>query len=170
MLYQSNRNVRTHYREPRNDLPGEIYRWEKPVSEYAPISGLTRRLVIAPETCPTKWMSIWVVHLDRQKTNALDETFDIHDGVEEAIYGLKGRVKVFTPNESCILKPGGFVWIPAGMPHAARALQDRAVFIAVYAPARSGRSRNRVVSAQESKRIAREIVRKTASRRGTQHK
>jgi mannose-6-phosphate isomerase-like protein (cupin superfamily) len=114
-------------------------------------------------------MSIWVVHLDRQKTNALDDKFDIHDGVEEAIYGLKGRVKVFTPNESCILKPGGFVWIPASMPHAARAMQDRAVFIAIYAPARGGRDRNRLVSAQESKRIARQIVRKTASWRRTRH-
>jgi uncharacterized RmlC-like cupin family protein len=156
--------------EPRYDLPREIYRWEKPVSEYAPVSGLTRRLVIAPETCPTKCMSIWVVHLDRQKTKTPNDTFDIHDGVEEAIYGLKGRVRVFTPNESCILKPGGFVWIPASMPHAARALQDRAVFIAIYAPARGGRDRNRVVSAQESKRIAREIVRKTASWRRTHHK
>ena len=151
-------------------MPKEIYSWEKPVSEYAPVSGLTRRLVIAPETCPTKSMSIWVVHLDRRKANAFDGKFDIHDGVEEAIYGLKGRVKVFTPNESCILRPGGFVWIPAGMPHAARAIQDRAVFIAIYAPARGGRDRNRVVSAQESKIIAREIVRKTASWRRTHHK
>ncbi len=156
--------------EPGYDLPGECYSWEKPVFEYAPVSGLTRKLVIAPETCPTKCMSIWVVHLDRRKTNALDDTFDIHDGVEEAVYGLKGRVKVFTPNESCILKPGGFVWIPAGMPHAARAIQDGAVFIAIYAPARSGRDRNRLVSAQESKRIAREIVRKTASWRRTHHR
>ena len=151
-------------------MPREIYSWEKPVSEYAPISGLTRRLVIAPETCPTKCMSIWVVHLDRQKTKVPNDTFDIHDGVEEAIYGLKGHVKVFTPNESCILKPGGFVWIPASMPHTARALQDKAVFIAIYAPARGGRDRNRVVSGQESKRIAREIVRKTASWRRTHHK
>lgn len=152
-----------------HDLPRECYSWEKPVFEYAPVSGLTRRLVIAPETCPTKCMSIWIVHLDRQKTKAPNDTYDIHDGVEEAFYGLKGRMKVFTPNESCILKPGGFVWIPAGMPHAARALEDRAVFIAIYAPARGGRDRNRLVSAQESKRIARQIVRRTASWRRTHH-
>lgn len=151
------------------DLPRECYSWEKPVSEYAPVSGLTRRLVIAPETCPTKYMSIWIVHLERKKTNTPDDTFDIHDGVEEAIYGLKGRVKVFTPNEDCILKPGGFVWIPASMPHSARPIQDRAVFIAIYAPARSGRDRNRIVSAQESKRLARQIARKTASWRPSHH-
>ena len=149
------------------DLPRECYSWKKPVSEYSPISGLTRRLVIAPETCPTKSMSMWVVSLDRQKANALDGTFDIHDGVEEAWYGLKGRVKIFTPNESCILKPGGFVWIPAGMPHGARPIRGKAVFIAIYAPARGGRERNRLVSAQEGKRLAREIVRKTASWRRT---
>ena len=151
-------------------MPREIYSWEKPVSEFSPVSGLTRRLVIAPETCPTKFMSIWVVHLDRQKTNALEDTFDIHDGVEEAIYGLKGRVKVFTPNESCVLKPGGFVWIPAGMPHGARAIRDKAIFIAIYAPARGGRERNRLVSTHEGKRLAQEIVRKTASWRRTHHK
>jgi uncharacterized RmlC-like cupin family protein len=151
-------------------LPRECYSWEKPVFEYAPVSGLTRKLVIAPETCPTKCMSIWMVELDRQKMKAPDDMFDIHEGIEEAIYGLKGRVKIFTPNESRILKPGGFVWIPAGMPHASTPLQDRAAFIAIYAPARGGRERNRLVSAQESKRIAQEIVRKTAPWRRTHHK
>jgi uncharacterized RmlC-like cupin family protein len=115
-------------------------------------------------------MSIWMVELDRQKMKAPDDMFDIHEGIEEAVYGLKGRVKIFTPNESRILKPGGFVWIPAGMPHASRPLQDRAAFIAIYAPARGGRERNRLVSAQESKRVAQEIVRKTAPWRRTHHK
>ena len=153
-----------------HDLPRECYSWEKPVFEFAPVSGLTRKLVIAPETCPTKCMSIWMVELDRQKMKAPDDMFDIHEGIEEAVYGLKGRVKIFTPNESRILKPGGFVWIPAGMPHASRPLQDRAAFIAIYAPARGGRERNRLVSAQESKRVAQEIVRKTAPWRRTHHK
>jgi uncharacterized RmlC-like cupin family protein len=156
--------------ERRHDLPGECYSWEKPVFEYAPVSGLTRRLFIAPETCPTRCMSIWIVHLDRQRMKASDDTFDIHDGVEEAIYGLKGRMKVSTPNENRILKPGGFVWIPAGMPHMSRPLQDRAVFMAIYSPARSGRERNRLVSGRESKRIARDIVRKTASWHRAHHK
>jgi uncharacterized RmlC-like cupin family protein len=156
--------------EPGYDLSKEFYSWEKPVFEYAPVKGLTRRLVIAPETCPTRFMSIWVVQLDRRKSNAPTDKFDIHDGVEEAIYGLKGRVRVFTPNQSCILKPGGFVWIPAGMPHAAEAIQGRTVFIAIYAPARGGRDKNCIISAQESKRIARQIVRQTASWRRTRSK
>jgi uncharacterized RmlC-like cupin family protein len=156
--------------EPGYDLSKEFYSWEKPVSEYAPVEGLTRRLIIAPETCPTRFMSIWVVHLDGRKANASIDRFDIHDGVEEAIYVLKGRVRVFTPNQSCILKLGGFVWIPASMPHAAEAIQGRAVFIAIYAPARGGRDKNCTVSAQESERIARQIVRQTASWRRTRSK
>jgi mannose-6-phosphate isomerase-like protein (cupin superfamily) len=94
---------------------------------------------------------------------ASDGAFDIHDGVEEAIYGLKGRMRVSTPNENRILKPGGFVWIPAGMPHSSEPLQNRVLFMAIYAPARSGRERNRLVSARESKKIVRDILRKTAS-------
>jgi len=148
-------------------LPRECYHWDKSVFEHTPVSGLTRRLFIAPETCPTRQMSIWIVNLDKRKMQSLSEAFDVHDGVEEAIHGMKGRLKVVTPNESCILKPGGFVWIPAGMPHASRPLDDRAVFMAIYAPARSGRDRNRLVSSRESKRIAREIVKETASWHGT---
>ena len=155
---------------PEQNLPRECYHWDKPVFEYAPVSGLTRRLFIAPETCPTRHMSIWIVNLDRRKMESPQNTFDVHEGVEEAIYSMKGRLKVVTPNENCILKPGGFVWIPAGMPHASRPLDDRAVFIAIYAPARSGRDRNRLVSARESKRIAREIVKKSALWRGTLQK
>jgi len=107
-------------------------------------------------------MSIWIVHLDRQKMKASDGAFDVHDDVEEAIYGLKGRMRVSTPNENRILKPGGFVWIPAGMPHSSKPLQNKVVFMAIYAPARSGRERNRLVSAREGKRIAHEIIKNAA--------
>lgn len=90
-------------------------------------------------------------------------TFDIHEGLEEGYYGIKGRMKMVTPNESCTLRPGGFVWIPAGMPHTGRPIDDRVVFMAIYAPARSGREENLHVSAQQAKRIAKRIADETAS-------
>jgi len=76
---------------------------------------------------------------------------------------IKGKMKMVTPNESCTLRPGGFVWIPAGMPHTGRRIDDRVVFMAIFAPARSGREKNLNVSTQQAKRIARRIAKDTAS-------
>jgi len=61
-------------------------------------------------------------------------------------------------------------WDKPVFEHAPVSGLTRRVFIAIYAPASSGRDRNRLVSARESKKIARQIVKKTASWDGTLEK
>ena len=59
----------------------------------------------------------------------------VHHRQEEAIHVLTGRFKVRIGNELCYLDPGGFAYLPAGLPHAFLNLTDRqAELIVVYTP------------------------------------
>ena len=136
----------------------ECFNWNRPALKQALFPGFTRGILVAPETCPTRSMSVWICSLDWRKIKLPEDSFDVHEGLEEGYYGIKGRMKMVTPNESCTLRPGGFVWIPAGMPHIGRRIDDRVVYLAIFAPARSAREANLNVSAQQAKRIAKKLA------------
>ena len=144
-------------------LRRECFNWNKPAFKHALFPGFTRGILVSPETCPTRSMSVWICSVDRRKMKLSENSFDIHEGLEEGYYGIKGRMKMVTANESCTLRPGGFVWIPAGMPHTGRPIDDRVVFMAIFAPARSGREKNLRVSTQEARKIAKKLAKETAS-------
>lgn len=141
----------------------EFFNWDKPAFKHAPFPGFTRGVLVSPETCPTRSMSVYICSVDRRKMKLSEDSFDVHEGFEEGYYGIRGRMKMFTPNESCTLRPGRFVWIPAGMPHTGRPLDERVVFMAIFAPARSGRERNLHVSTLQAKRIAKRLTDETVS-------
>ena len=59
----------------------------------------------------------------------------VHHRQEEAIHVLTGRFKVRIGDEVHNLEPGGFAYLPAGLPHAFLNLTDRqAELIVVYTP------------------------------------
>ncbi len=59
----------------------------------------------------------------------------VHHRQEEAIHVLTGQFKVRIGDEIHILEPGGFAYLPAGLPHAFLNLTDRpAELIVVYTP------------------------------------
>jgi quercetin dioxygenase-like cupin family protein len=59
----------------------------------------------------------------------------VHHIQEETIHVLKGRFKVRCGDETFILEPGGFAYLPAKMPHAFLNLTgDPAEIIVVYVP------------------------------------
>jgi mannose-6-phosphate isomerase-like protein (cupin superfamily) len=141
----------------------ESFRWDRPVFKHSPFPGFTRGILVSPETCPTKSMSVFICSFDRRKMKLSNDSFDVHEGFEEGYYGIKGRMKMFTPNETWTLSPGKFVWIPAGMPHGGRPLDQRVVFMAIFAPARSGREKNVQVTAQQAGKIAKRLTKPIAS-------
>lgn len=50
-----------------------------------------------------------------------------HRGFETAIYGISGRVALYygpALEEQCVIEPGSFCFIPAGVPHVAFNLSD----------------------------------------------
>jgi len=99
-------------------LPKEIFGYNEPVFKQQLLTeGLTREVYIAPETCPTKNLSFWIVRpskLKEQPEEQTKETYEVHEGVEEGVYIVEGRGKLLTPNESVTLEQGGCAWIPAG--------------------------------------------------------
>ena len=59
----------------------------------------------------------------------------VHHRQEEAIHVLAGRFKVRIGDEVHNLEPGGFAYLPAGLPHAFLNLTDQpAELIVVYTP------------------------------------
>jgi len=59
----------------------------------------------------------------------------VHHHQEETIHVLSGRFKVRIGDELHTLEPGGFAYMPAGLPHAFRNLTDQpAELIVVYTP------------------------------------
>jgi len=59
----------------------------------------------------------------------------VHHIQEETIHVLKGRFKVRCGDATSILEPGGFAYLPAGLPHAFLNLTDEpAEVIVVYVP------------------------------------
>ena len=59
----------------------------------------------------------------------------VHHIQEETIHVLKGRFKVRCGDVTSILEPGGFAYLPAGLPHAFLNLTDEtAEVIVVYVP------------------------------------
>jgi quercetin dioxygenase-like cupin family protein len=59
----------------------------------------------------------------------------VHHHQEETIYVLRGRFKVRIGDELHTLDPGGFAYLPAGLPHAFLNLTDQpAELIIVFAP------------------------------------
>ena len=59
----------------------------------------------------------------------------VHHHQEETIHVLSGRLKVRIGDELHTLEPGGFAYLPAGLPHTFLNLTDEdAEIIVVYAP------------------------------------
>jgi quercetin dioxygenase-like cupin family protein len=59
----------------------------------------------------------------------------VHHIQEETIHVLKGRFKVRCGDETSILEPGGFAFLPSGLPHAFLNLTDEpAEVLVVYVP------------------------------------
>jgi len=59
----------------------------------------------------------------------------VHHHQHETIHVLAGRFKVRTGDEEYTLEPGGFAYLPAGLPHAFLNLTDQpAELIIVFAP------------------------------------
>jgi len=59
----------------------------------------------------------------------------VHHQQEETIHVVSGRFKVRIGDELHTLEPGGFAYLPAGVPHAFLNLTDRpAELIVVYTP------------------------------------
>jgi mannose-6-phosphate isomerase-like protein (cupin superfamily) len=126
----------------------EVMGWNKPVFRQQLAPTVVREVYIAPETCPTERLSVWLVRGRIPEEGSEEGGFDTHPGMEEALYLVKGRIRLRTPNESVVLERGGSGWIPAGMPHraesveessAGKALEDEVIILAAFAPARSGR-------------------------------
>ena len=59
----------------------------------------------------------------------------VHHRQEETLHILSGRFKVRSGDEEQVLGPGGFAFLPSGLPHAFLNLTDQAAeVIVVYAP------------------------------------
>jgi quercetin dioxygenase-like cupin family protein len=59
----------------------------------------------------------------------------VHHHQDETLHVLKGRFKVRIGDEQHTLEPGGFAYLPAGLPHAFLNLTDQpAELIIVFAP------------------------------------
>src|SRR5512139_513430 len=59
----------------------------------------------------------------------------VHHRQEETLHILSGRFKVRSGDEERVLGPGGFAFLPSGLPHAFLNLTDEpAEVIVVYAP------------------------------------
>ena len=59
----------------------------------------------------------------------------VHHGQEEAIHVLSGRFKVRIGEETFHCEPGGFAYLPSGVPHAFLNLTDEpAQIVVVYTP------------------------------------
>ena len=59
----------------------------------------------------------------------------VHHGQEEAIHVLSGRFKVRIGEETFRCEPGGFAYLPSGVPHAFLNLTDEpAQIVVVYTP------------------------------------
>jgi quercetin dioxygenase-like cupin family protein len=59
----------------------------------------------------------------------------VHHHQEETIHVLSGRFKIRIGDEEHTLEPGGFAYLPAGLPHAFLNLTDQpAEIIVVYTP------------------------------------
>jgi quercetin dioxygenase-like cupin family protein len=59
----------------------------------------------------------------------------VHHETEESIHVLSGRFKVRSGDEEQVLEPGGFAFMPSGLPHAFLNLNDEAAeIVVVYTP------------------------------------
>jgi quercetin dioxygenase-like cupin family protein len=59
----------------------------------------------------------------------------VHHRQEETIHVLSGRFKVRVGDEQHTLEPGGFAYLPSGLPHAFLNLTDKAAeIVVVYVP------------------------------------
>lgn len=139
-------------------MPKEVFGWNRPVFKQPLGQDSFREVFIAPETCPAKHLSVWIFCTSRQKEEPKEKVFDMHEGIEEAFYIVKGRMRLCTPNESTILEQGGFGWVPAGMPHRGEPLEDEVTVLVIYGPARSGKKGRSRLTLEEGKKIAKEIT------------
>jgi len=90
------------------------------ISNYTPIEVHVTDLLIFH--LHGMFHSFWIVRpskLKEQPKEQPKETYEVHEGMEEGVYIVKGRGKLLTPNESATLEQGGCAWTPAGMPHRA---------------------------------------------------
>jgi len=142
-------------------LPKEVWVFNKPVfkktfPKIAP--NAIREVYIAPETCNSHQLTVFLVRQTRLKDDSTLKTFDIHEGLEEAFYVIKGRMRILTPNENVIVEEGGWGWVPAGMPHRGEQLTDEVISLAIYGPARRGQQDPIYISPEEAKKKAKEVT------------
>ncbi|MDH5795871.1 MAG: cupin domain-containing protein [Candidatus Bathyarchaeota archaeon] len=152
-------------------MPKEVFGHNEPVFKHQLLPGLTREVYIAPETCQAKHLSMWIVRASKPKEQPegqpkeqpKEEMYDVHEGMEEAYYVIKGRVRLITPNESVVLEQGGCGWIPAGMPHTAAPvtedIADEIVVLCIFGPARSAKAKMQPTTAEEANKIAEKLTR-----------
>ena len=138
-------------------MPKEVFGYNEPVFKHQLLPFLTREVYIAPETCPAKHLSCWIIRASKPKEQPKEKTYDVHEEMEEVIHVVKGRVRLMSPNESVIIEQGGFGWIPAGMPHTEEVLADELVVLCIFGPARSGKAKPQWTTAEEAKKIAKKL-------------
>ena len=151
-------------------MPKEVFAFNDPAFRQELLPGLAREVFVALETCPAKHLSFWIVRGSKPKGEPTEQAkelpmkimYDVHEGTEEGVYVVKGRMRLMTPNENVILEQGGCGWVPAGMPHimapVTEDLADEVVILCIYGPARSGKAKMHLVTAEEAKKIAKKLT------------